>query len=76
MKQRDIISVTDDERALLTALEAWARDKTMEERAAKVMRMTIPIGKVPLFVEMGHEQWVKEAGRTGPRTNLLISNNP
>ena len=58
MKQRDIISVIDD--------EAWARDKTMEERAAKVMRMTIAIGKVPLFVEMGHEQRVKEAGRSQP----------
>ena len=58
MKQRDIISVIND--------EAWARDKTMEERAAKVMRMTIAIGKVPLFVEMGHEQRVKEAGRSQP----------
>ena len=58
MKQRDIISVIDD--------EAWARDKTMEERAAKVMRMTIAIGKVSLFVEIGHEQRVKEAGRSQP----------
>ena len=66
MKQTDIISVIDDERELLTALEAWAQDKTMEERAAKVMRMTIAIGKVPLFVEMGHEQRVKEAGRSQP----------
>ena len=66
MKQRDIISVIDDERELLTALEAWARDKTMEERAAKVMRMTIAIGKVSLFVEIGHEQRVKEAGRSQP----------
>ena len=49
MKQADIISAIDDERELLTALEAWARDKTMEERAAKVMRMTIAIGKVPLL---------------------------
>ena len=58
MKQRDIISVIND--------EAWARDKTMEERAAKVMRMTIAIGKVPLFVKLGHEQRVKEAGRSQP----------
>ena len=65
MKQTDIISVIDDERELLTALEAWARDKTMEERAAKVMRMTIAIGKVPLFVKMG-QQRVKEAGRSQP----------
>jgi len=53
MKQRDIISVIDDERELLTALEAWARDKTMEERAAKVMRMTIAIGRVPPFYRDG-----------------------
>ena len=53
MKQADIISAIDDERELLTALEAWARDKTMEERAAKVMRMTIAIGKVPLFCRDG-----------------------
>ena len=66
MKQTDIISVIDDERELLTALEAWAQDKTMEERAAKVMRMTIAIGKVPLFVEMGRERRVKEAGRSQP----------
>jgi len=38
----------------------------MEERAAKVMRMTIAIGRVPLFIEMGHEQRVKEAGRSQP----------
>jgi hypothetical protein len=31
---------------LLAALGAWERDKTMEERAAKVMRMAIAIGKV------------------------------
>jgi hypothetical protein len=66
MKQRDIISVIDDESELLTALEAWAQDKTMDERAAKVMRMTIAIGKVPLFVEMRHEQRVKEASRSQP----------
>jgi hypothetical protein len=64
MKQRDIISVIDDESDLLAALGAWARDKTMEERAAKVMRMTIAIGKVPLFVATAHERRAKEAGRS------------
>jgi len=42
------------------------RTSGTSRRAAKVMRMTIAIGKVPLFVEMGHEQRVNEAGRSQP----------
>jgi hypothetical protein len=48
MNKRDLIRVIDHESELLAALEAWARDKTMEERAAKIRRMTIAMGKVPL----------------------------
>jgi hypothetical protein len=64
MDQREIISVIDDESELLAALGAWARDKSMEERAAKIMHMTVAIGKVPLFVETGHERQVKVARRS------------
>jgi hypothetical protein len=70
MKQRDIVSLIDDEGELLVALGAWARDKTMEERAAKVMRMTIAIGKVPLFVATGRERW--EAGKSRPNAHAPL----
>jgi hypothetical protein len=59
MKQTDIISLIDDEDELLAALAAWGRDKTMEERAAKVIRITTTIGKVPL----GHNRQPNEARR-------------
>ena len=59
MKQTDIISLIDDEDELLAALAAWGRDKTMEERAAKVIRITTTMGKVPL----GHNRQPNEARR-------------
>ena len=59
MNQRDIINLIDDEDELLAALAAWARDKTMDERAAKVIRITTTIGKVPL----GHNRQPNEARR-------------
>jgi hypothetical protein len=40
----EIISLIDDDSELLDVLGAWARNRTMEERAAKVMRMTTAIG--------------------------------
>jgi hypothetical protein len=58
MTQRDIISLIENESELLAALGVWARDKTMEDRAAKIRRMTIAIGKVPLST--GHQRRVKE----------------
>ena len=51
MKQTDIISLIDDEDELLAALAAWGRDKTMEERAAKVIHVTTAIGMVPLAAQ-------------------------
>jgi len=60
MNRRDLISVIDHESELLAALSVWARDKTMGERAAKIRRMTIAIGKVPLWT--GDERRVREAG--------------
>jgi hypothetical protein len=56
MKQTDIISLIDDEDELLAALAAWAQDRTMEDRAAKIRRITIAIGKVPLSVERRRER--------------------
>jgi hypothetical protein len=58
MTQRDIINLIENESELLAALGVWARDKTMEDRAAKIRRMTIAIGKVPLST--GHQRRVKE----------------
>ena len=58
MTQRDIISLIENESELLAALGVWARDKTMEDRAAKIRRMTIAIGKVPLAT--GHQRRVEE----------------
>ena len=63
MTQRDIISLIENESELLAALGAWARDKTMEDRAAKIRRMTIAIGKVPLSIR--HQRWVKEGVASG-----------
>ena len=63
MKQTDIISLIDDEDELLAALAAWAQDRTMEDRAAKIRRMTIAIGKVPLSIR--HQRWVKEGVASG-----------
>jgi len=63
MTQRDIISLIEDEDDLLAALAAWARDKTMAERAAKIRRITIAIGKMPLSVETGGERRVNVARR-------------
>jgi hypothetical protein len=61
MTQRDIISLIENESELLAALGVWARHKTMEDRAAKIRRMTIAIGNVPLSVESGRER--REEGR-------------
>ena len=52
MTQRDIISLIENESELLAALGVWARDKTMEDRAAKIRRMTIAM--------TGHQRRVKE----------------
>jgi hypothetical protein len=77
MNQRDIINLIDRESELLGALEAWARDKTMEERAAKVMRMTAAIGKVPLFLATGHRRAVEatqQQDKEQRKDRLMTSN--
>jgi hypothetical protein len=62
----EIISLIDDESELLDVLGARARNRTMEERAAKVMRMTTAIGKVPLFVRRLQEAGRSRFNETGP----------
>ena len=49
MTQRDIISLIENESELLAALGAWARDKTMEDRAAKIRRIFLRVTMAALL---------------------------